>query len=75
MQSQPKTEFQKSFEQLQQQNKQLFEDVELNSKSADEAAIASASIFQQFINKMRYPSEPKLNIISGNTNENTQVLV
>ncbi len=75
MQSQPKTEFQKQFEELLQKNKQLFEDVELNSKSADEAAITSARNLQQFINKMRYPSEYKLNIISGNTNENTQVLV
>lgn len=71
---QPKSEFQKEFEELLQQNKQLFEDVELNSKTSDEAAISSANLFQQFINKMRYPDESKIIILSGNENGKTQFL-
>lgn len=54
-----KTPFQKKFEEICQQNMQVFEDVELGSITAKEAAIKSNYLFEKFINEMRYPSEIK----------------
>ena len=72
--NQPKSEFQNKLENMLQKNKQYFEDIELNQKNADDAAAASAKLFCEFINEMRYSSEVKAKILSGNENENTQIL-
>lgn len=62
----PKTDFQKSFEDLLEKNKRIFEDVEFNKISSDVGAVASAKLISQFINNMRYPVESKVVIYSGN---------
>jgi len=54
-----KTPFQKKFEEICQQNMQVFEDVELGSITAKEAVIKSNYLFEKFINEMRYPIEIK----------------
>ena len=61
----PKTDFQKSFEDLLERNKRIFEDVELNRLSADAGAVASAKLISSFINDIRYPAESKVVILSG----------
>jgi len=61
----PKTDFQKSFEDLLERNKRIFEEVELNRMSADAGAVVSAKLISKFINDMRYPLESKVVIHSG----------
>lgn len=68
-----KSNFQKKFEDLLEQNKRLFEDVELQQVSADHAAAQSANLFKTFVNDMRYPSEVKAHFASGMQTENTQM--
>jgi len=53
------TPFQKKFEEICQQNMQIFEDVELGSLTVKEAALKSNYLFEKFINSMRYPHEIK----------------
>lgn len=62
--AQKKTKFQSDFEVMLEINKRIFEDVELERISAESAAIASANLWTDFINNMRYPNEAKAVVIS-----------